>query len=74
MNKSSEAQLRASAAYRAKNKDKARLPGVLLSESEAVLLDELGELCGSKKAAIMAGLELLKEKVVYSHTGSFKTK
>ncbi|EDR7342117.1 hypothetical protein QE95_003849 [Salmonella enterica subsp. salamae] len=59
--KSSEAQKRAAANYRQRNHKKSRLPGVLLSPDEAELLDEMAERYGSKKAAIIAGLEKLKE-------------
>lgn len=60
-NKTSESQRRAFANYRKKNQGKARLPGVILDDSEAVLLEEMGAKFGSKKAAIIAGLKKLKE-------------
>ena len=59
--KSSDSRLRAVAAYRERNKGKARLPGVLLSDSEAELLEEMAARYGSKKEAIIRGLELLKK-------------
>lgn len=61
ISQSSEAQKRAAANYRQRNKEKSRLPGVLLSPEESQLLDEMAERYGSKKAAILAGLKRLKE-------------
>lgn len=59
--KSPDSRLRAVAAYRERNKGKSRLPGVMLSDREAELLDEMAARYGSKKEAIIRGLELLKE-------------
>ncbi|CAM3946504.1 hypothetical protein PLGE761_02405 [Pluralibacter gergoviae] len=60
---STEAQKKAAATYRAKNSGKARLPGVLLTDDESALLNEMANRYGSKKGAIMAGLKKLKESV-----------
>ena len=57
-----EAQKRAAANYRKKNQGK-RLPGVILSDAESALLDEMAEKFGSKKEAIFAGLKKLKESL-----------
>lgn len=38
-----------------------RIHSVIISESEKQLLDEMTAVYGSKKAAIIAGLKLLKE-------------
>ncbi|OCG45729.1 hypothetical protein A9G34_01105 [Gilliamella sp. Choc4-2] len=38
-----------------------RMPGAYISDNENALLIEMGELYGSKKAAIFAGLLLLKK-------------
>jgi hypothetical protein len=39
-----------------------KIPTLIISEDEAALLSELAAIHGSKKAAILAGLRLLKEK------------
>lgn len=44
-----------------KRQGKPRLPGVILTPDQEVLLSEMGELCGSKTAAIFEGLKLLKQ-------------
>ena len=58
----SAAQKRAESKYGEKRKSKPRLPGGYLSEEEAELLDSVAKDFPSKKAAIFAGLRLLKEK------------
>ncbi|QHM73252.1 hypothetical protein [Mixta intestinalis] len=54
-----EAQRRAAANYRARNANRARLPGVFLTPEEAELLDELAEIYGTKRDAIIEGLKML---------------
>ncbi|WP_018694176.1 hypothetical protein [Algicola sagamiensis] len=59
--KRSEAQKAAHAKYEKTRKNKPRLPGGYLTEEENVLLGEMADVYGSKKAAIFKGLELLKK-------------
>ena len=59
----SKAQASADGRYEKKRAGMARLPGGYLNEEEADLLDAMAEVCGSKKAAIFRGLELLKESL-----------
>lgn len=60
--KTTPAQLKASNKYYDKNKDNPRLPASMLSQEEAELLDEMAAQFGTKKAALIAGLNLLKQQ------------
>lgn len=60
--KTNPAQLKASNKYYDKNKDNPRLPASMLSQEEAELLDEMAAQFGTKKAALIAGLNLLKQQ------------
>ncbi|EAA7382359.1 hypothetical protein ZW61_004139 [Salmonella enterica subsp. houtenae] len=46
--------------YYEKNRGNARLPATMLSQEEAELLEEMAAQFGTKKAALIAGLQLLK--------------
>ncbi|EAA2649196.1 hypothetical protein AAK12_003344 [Salmonella enterica subsp. enterica] len=60
--KTTPAQLRASNRYYEKNRGNARLPATMLSQEEAELLEEMAAQYGTKKAALIAGLQLLKRQ------------
>lgn len=60
--KTRPAQLKASNKYYDNNKDKPRLPATMLSQAEAELLEEMAAHYGTKKAALIAGLNLLKQQ------------
>lgn len=60
MKKRSKAQLAADRRYEKKRAGKPRLPSVYLTHEEAAILDEMALICGSKKAAIIKGLILLR--------------
>lgn len=60
--KTRPAQLKASNRYYEKNRDSARLPATMLSQEEAQLLEEMAAQYGTKKAALIAGLQLLKQQ------------
>ena len=55
-----EAQKRAIEKQSKKRVGKPRLPGIYLTDNENDLLTEMGEKYGSKRAAIFAGLAMLK--------------
>lgn len=59
--KRSDAQRAADKAYEMKRSSKPRLPSVYLTDAENKLLCELADKYGSKKAAIIKGLEQLKK-------------
>lgn len=56
----SEAQVLADARYEQKRAHKHRLPGGYLTNAENQLLEEMALIYGSKKEAIIKGLEALK--------------
>lgn len=60
--KRSKAQAAADARYEKKRADKHRLPGGYLTDAENQLLEEMALIYGSKKEAIIKGLEALKNK------------
>ncbi|ECC1658438.1 TPA: hypothetical protein JDL67_001203 [Salmonella enterica subsp. salamae] len=60
--KTRPAQLKASNKYYEKNRGSARLPATMLSKEEAALLEEMAAQYGTKKAALIAGLQLLKQQ------------
>lgn len=60
--KTTPAQLKAANKYYDKNRNNARLPATMLSQEEAALLDEMAAQYGTKKAALIAGLHLLKQQ------------
>ncbi|EBD2439339.1 TPA: hypothetical protein ACOP2N_004782 [Salmonella enterica] len=60
--KTTPAQLRASNKYYEKNRGNTRLPATMLSPDEAALLDEMTAQFGTKKAALIARLQLLKQQ------------
>lgn len=60
--KRSQAQSEADARYEKKRADKHRLPGGYLTDAENKLLEEMALIYGSKKEAIIKGLEALKNK------------
>lgn len=55
-----DAQKRANEKQKQKRAGRPRLPGLYLTDNEHKLLTEMSERYGSKKAAIFAGLNLLK--------------
>ncbi len=58
----SQAQAEADARYAKKRAEKHRLPGGYLTAEENQLLEEMAVIYGSKKEAIIKGLEALKNK------------
>lgn len=58
----SESAERAKKKYEEKRKGQSRIPTIYISEEENELLNNLAEIYGTKKAAILKGLELLAQK------------